>query len=136
MDWNEEADGVFRGGGVKGLGIAGALLGFAADPKYPIKRWVNVAGASAGAIIASYLAVKGEGAAEGIAPVLKDMPFAKFEDYPPGGRILGGVPNLFRKHGMAHGEVFRQWLDDELDHKKLPDWKSAGGKTSRAKAMG
>jgi hypothetical protein len=27
MAWLEEADGVFRGGGVKGLGIAGALEG-------------------------------------------------------------------------------------------------------------
>ena len=32
MDWIEEADGVFRGGGVKGLGLAGALLGFAEHP--------------------------------------------------------------------------------------------------------
>lgn len=135
MAWIEEADGVFRGGGVKGLGIAGALLGFAADPKYPVKRWVNVAGASAGAIMASYLAVKGEGAVEGIGPVLKDMPFAKFEDYPPGGRILGGVPNLFRKHGMARGEVFRQWLDDELDHKTFADVKSADGAHSRLKVV-
>ncbi|MDX6470752.1 MAG: hypothetical protein QOF75_2555, partial [Gaiellaceae bacterium] len=29
MEWIDEADGVFRGGGVKGLGLAGALLGFA-----------------------------------------------------------------------------------------------------------
>src|SRR5439155_19686647 len=56
MDWIEEADGVFRGGGVKGLGLAGALLGFAEHPTKPIKKWVNVAGASAGAILACYLA--------------------------------------------------------------------------------
>jgi hypothetical protein len=35
MDWIEEADGVFRGGGVKGLGLAGALLGFAEHPTKP-----------------------------------------------------------------------------------------------------
>ena len=52
MDWIEEADGVFRGGGVKGLGLAGALLGFAESKDKPVKTWVNVAGASAGAIIA------------------------------------------------------------------------------------
>ena len=56
MEWIEEADGVFRGGGVKGLGLAGALLGFAEHPTKPVKKWVNVAGASAGAIIACYLA--------------------------------------------------------------------------------
>ena len=48
MEWIEEADGVFRSGGVKGLGLAGALLGFAEHPEKPVKKWVNVAGASAG----------------------------------------------------------------------------------------
>lgn len=52
MEWVEEADGVFRGGGVKGIALAGALAGFAEHPDKPVKRWVNVAGASAGAIIA------------------------------------------------------------------------------------
>jgi NTE family protein len=135
MAWIEEADGVFRGGGVKGLGIAGALLGFAEDQRYPVKEWVNVAGASAGAIMASYLAVKGKDAVQGIAPVLKEMPFAKFEDYPPGGRIVGGVPNLFRKHGMARGEFFRQWLDDTLDRKTFADVKSEDGSHSRLKVV-
>lgn len=54
-----EADGVFRGGGVKGLGLAGTLLGFAEHKTYPITTWRSVAGASAGAIIACWLAVKG-----------------------------------------------------------------------------
>jgi NTE family protein len=52
MDWIEEADGVFRGGGVKGIALAGALSGMAEHPTKPVTRWVNVAGASAGAIIA------------------------------------------------------------------------------------
>src|SRR3954471_8530342 len=114
MAWVEEADGVFRGGGVKGLGIAGALEGFAADQRYPVERWVNVAGASAGAIIASFLAVKGDHAVTDLAKLLEDMPFASFEDYPRGGRVFGGVPNLFRNHGLARGEKFRQWMDEQL----------------------
>src|SRR5213076_2197858 len=63
MDWITEADGVFRGGGVKGLALAGALCGFAEHPTKPIKTWKCVAGASAGAIIACYLAT-GHSAAE------------------------------------------------------------------------
>src|SRR3954469_20251656 len=114
MAWVEEADGVFRGGGVKGVGIAGALEGFAADQRYPVKRWVNVAGGSAGAIIASFLAVKGDQGVPDLTPLLEAMPFASFEDYPRGGRILGGVPNLFRNHGMARGEKFRLWMDEQL----------------------
>lgn len=57
MEWITEADGVFRGGGVKGIGLAGALSGFAEHPTKPVTTWVNVAGASAGAIIACYLAL-------------------------------------------------------------------------------
>ena len=117
MEWVEEADGVFRGGGVKGLAIAGALQGFAAHPRRPIKRWVNVAGASAGAIIASFLAVEGPDAVAKLEKVLAEMPTASFQDFPRGGEFLGGVPNLlFRGHGLAHGEAFRKWLDDLLGH--------------------
>lgn len=48
---------MFRGGGVKGIALAGALEGLADHPTKPVRRWVNVAGASAGAIIACYLAL-------------------------------------------------------------------------------
>jgi NTE family protein len=74
MDWIDEADGVFRGGGVKGIGLAGALSGFAEHPTKPVRRWVNVAGASAGAIIASYLAVGHT--AEEMVDLLRRTPFA------------------------------------------------------------
>src|SRR3954469_13801050 len=129
MAWVEEADGVFRGGGVKGLGIAGALEGFAADQRYPVKRWVNVGGASAGAIIASFLAVKRAQGVADLAKLLEDMPFASFEDYPRGGRILGGVPNLFRHHGMARGEAFRKWMDEQLGGATFGDVRAAHGES-------
>ena len=50
----DAADGVFEGGGVKGIAFVGALE---AARERGIERWVNVAGTSAGAIIASLLAV-------------------------------------------------------------------------------
>jgi hypothetical protein len=37
MEWIE-VDGVFRGRGVRGLGLAGALLGFAEHPEKPVKH--------------------------------------------------------------------------------------------------
>lgn len=46
------ADGVFEGGGVKGIGLVGA----AAAVEAAGYRWVNLAGTSAGAIVASLLA--------------------------------------------------------------------------------
>jgi NTE family protein len=134
MAWVEEADGVFRGGGVKGLAIAGALQGFAAHPRRPIKRWVNVAGASAGAIIASFLAVEGADAVSKLGPLLDEMPTPAFEDFPPGGELLGGVPNLlFRGHGLAHGEAFRKWFDGVLGHATFAQVKGLPEQGSRLK---
>ena len=47
------ADAVFEGGGVKGIGLVGALKAFE-DDGY---EWKNIAGTSAGSIIAALLAV-------------------------------------------------------------------------------
>ena len=91
MEWIQEADGVFRGGGVKGLGLAGALLGFAEHKEKPVTKWVNVAGASAGAIIACYLAAGHN--ADDIAALMTRTKFGDFQDFPwPGWRP--GVSNL------------------------------------------
>ena len=110
--WIEEADGVFRGGGVKGLGLAGALLGFAEHPTKPVKKWVNVAGASAGAIIACYLAT-GHDAQEHGRPDEGDEVRATSRTSRRAASIFGGGSNLFRKHGLAHGEAFRTWFNDD-----------------------
>jgi NTE family protein len=133
MEWIEEADGVFRGGGVKGLGLAGALLGFAEHPEKPIKRWVNVAGASAGAIIACYLAIGHD--AKDIAALMEETNFADFQDFPWPGEMLGGGVNLFRRHGLAHGEAFRRWFSKELEGKTFAAVKSDDGRRSRLKLI-
>jgi NTE family protein len=111
MEWIEEADGVFRGGGVKGIGLAGALAGFAEHPTKPVKKWVNVAGASAGAIIACYLAL-GHSADE-MLQLMHDTDFSEFADF-PGGNMFGGAINLVTHHGLAHGHAFEEWFDREL----------------------
>jgi NTE family protein len=110
----EQADAVFQGGGVKGLALVGALLAFErGDAQVAIKDWVNVAGTSAGAIVAAFLAL-------GWTPprlqaLMKEMPYEKFEDWGPGGEVVGGLLDLARHHGLAHGEYFRTWLDEKLD---------------------
>lgn len=109
-----EADGVFQGGGVKGLAIAGALLEFAENESFAVERWVNVAGTSAGAIIAAYLAAGHP--AKDLAALLGKTPFEKFQDWgPPGTKIVGGGLNLVRHHGLAKGKFFRDWFDEQLD---------------------
>jgi len=107
-----EADGVFEGGGVKGLALVGALLEFADNAAAKTDKWVNVAGTSAGSIIAALLAC-GKSAAD-LEQLLRATPYASFQDWGPGGEIIGGALNLARHHGLAHGEVFRKWMDDHL----------------------
>jgi NTE family protein len=129
----EEADGVFRGGGVKGLGLAGALVGFAEHPDKPVKKWVNVAGASAGAIIASYLAA-GHSADE-MVELMKRTNFASFQDFPWGGKVVGGGRNFIRRHGLARGEAFRRWFSNELNGKTFESVKTPDGKDYRLKLI-
>ena len=52
MKTNLKADAVFEGGGVKGIGLVGAVA-VAEEKGY---QWVNVVGTSAGAIVAALVA--------------------------------------------------------------------------------
>jgi NTE family protein len=112
MEWITEADGVFRGGGVKGLALAGALCGFAEHETKPITTWKNVAGASAGAIIACYLATGHD--AHQMLDLMKKTNFGSFADFPLHSKLLGGV-DLVVEHGMARGDAFEHWFDEVLE---------------------
>jgi NTE family protein len=105
-----EADAVFQGGGVKGLGLIGALLEFA-DRGWD--TWVSVAGTSAGAIVAAYLACGHS--PEEAETLLRTTPYDSFQDWGRGGEILGGGWNLIRHHGLARGEAFRTWFDEQVN---------------------
>jgi NTE family protein len=111
MQWIDEADAVFRGGGVKGLALAGALAGFAEHPTKPVHTWKSVAGASAGAIIACYLAT-GHDAAE-MLELMQNTSFGQFADFPGGNKELGSA-RLLAGRGMAPGHAFERWFDEVL----------------------
>jgi len=113
VDETHRADGVFQGGGVKGLGLVGALLQFGDDPRAEIREWVNVAGTSAGSIVACLLAT-GQTPAQ-LETLMEGLDFKQFEDWGSGGEIIGGTLNLARHHGLAHGAVFHSWIDKQLD---------------------
>ena len=80
-----QADAVFQGGGVKGIALVGALLGFA---EKGWTDWISVAGTSAGSIIAAYLAC-GHGP-DDLEKLLRETPYEKFQDWGAGGKIIGG----------------------------------------------
>jgi NTE family protein len=121
VDETQRADGVFQGGGVKGLGLVGALLQFAdgaqdADgQQLKITEWVNVAGTSAGSICAALIACGSD--SKKLESTFLNLPFAQFEDFGRGGKMIGGVLGLAAHHGMAHGEVFHDWMDTQIDGK-------------------
>jgi NTE family protein len=132
MEWSGQADGVFRGGGVKGLALAGALVGFAEHPTKPVKEWKSVAGASAGAIIASYLAFnRSLDVGRQMIALLDPERLVSFQDFPLGRKYLGGIPRLVFRHGMAPGTAFEKWFDGVLEGstfaiaKSGDDWKDS-----------
>jgi NTE family protein len=111
MQWIDEADAVFRGGGVKGLALAGALCGFAEHPTKPVHTWKSVAGASAGAIIACYLATGHD--ADEMLELMQHTSFGQFADFPLHNKLLG-VGRLVLHRGMAPGKAFESWFNDVL----------------------
>lgn len=113
VDEQHRADGVFQGGGVKGLGLVGALLQFEEDPRVEIKEWVSLAGTSAGSIVACLLAT-GQTPTQ-LEKLFMELDFSQFEDFGPGGVIIGGTLNLAEHHGLAHGEAFHRWIDEQLN---------------------
>jgi NTE family protein len=110
----DAADGVFEGGGVKGIAFVGALE---AAREHGIERWVNVAGTSAGAIVASLLAAGYR--PEELRPILDGTDYNQFADYGRGGRIIGGMRNAVRGHGLCPGQAFTAWLSERFSESPL-----------------
>ena len=108
------ADGVFSGGGIKGLAFAGALQA-AAEAGYD--EWAQLAGTSAGAITAMALAVGYD--PRGLRDALEEFDFSKIADY--GELGIAELPiNLERLHGATHGKVLREWIDELLRQAPRP----------------
>jgi NTE family protein len=105
------ADAVWEGGGVKGIAFAGALA--AAERDAGVKEWVNVAGTSAGSIVAAFLVAGYD--APALQKILAGAHYARFADCGPGGMWLGGIWNaVARLRGMAPGKYFLEWMGEQL----------------------
>jgi NTE family protein len=123
----KRVDLVFEGGGVKGVGLAGAF-GHLDQQGYVPQR---VAGTSAGAITAALVAAGYRGD-ELRQLVLEDMDFQNFADGGHG-RIGEGI-ELLRHKGLHPGRYFEGWMHERLQAKgitqfgqlKLPDDEAPG----------
>lgn len=103
-------DGVFSGGGIKGLAFAGAL---AAAEEAGYTRWRGVAGTSAGAITAMALAV-GYDAAR-LRGTLDAFDFAKLADYGFPIHLLGAVRDLVLHESLVRGDALTAWIRSLLE---------------------
>jgi NTE family protein len=99
-----EADAVFEGGGVKGIAFAGAVK---AAEDVGVRVWKNVAGTSAGSIVACLLVVGYDSA--GLRKILDEAEYRRFADYGRGGIARGLVRSLAQR-GLAPGKYFMDWL--------------------------
>ncbi len=116
----QRADAVFEGGGVKGIGLVGALQAF----EEAGFRWQNVAGTSAGAITAALVAV-GYTAAEIKHIMDTRVDFRRFMDPAGIARLpkVGPWLSMLFTHGMYQGDYFltlmRQLLSEKLGKEKV-----------------
>lgn len=108
----KKANAVFEGGGVKGIGIAGALT--VADRYY---KWQYVAGTSAGAIIAALVAAGYS--AEEIRDKVYSLDYKRIQD--PGRFLhmpyLGSLLSLELNLGIFKGDYIENWIRENLKSK-------------------
>lgn len=104
------ADLVLEGGGVKGIGLVGAISALE-ERGYEFKR---VAGTSAGSIVGSLVAA-GMSASD-IEAVMKKLDYNKFQDGDLLDRVghLGKGISLLLKQGIFLGNYARSWVSDQL----------------------
>ena len=104
-----KADLVLEGGGIKGLGLVGAVLRLMRSG-YTFPR---VAGTSAGAIVAALVAA--EITADELADVMDRLDYAAVPDRsPPGIPVVSEVISLLSERGAYEGDYVRDFVHDEL----------------------
>ena len=109
------ADAVFEGGGVKGIGLVGAVA-YAEEIGY---RWVNLAGTSAGAIVAALIAAGYTG--RELKEILNHLDYMRLRDTDLLDRVplLGPLASLIIEKGIYEGDFFLKWMRDLLDRKHI-----------------
>jgi len=110
-----KADAVFEGGGVKGVGLVGAVA-VAEEKGY---RWENVAGTSAGAIVAALIAAGYTGVE--LKEIMKELDYNRFKDTSLIDRVpvLGPLTSLVFEKGIYEGDFLVNWIKELLKAKSI-----------------
>jgi len=110
------ADGVFSGGGIKGLAFAGALT---ATEAAGYREWQQLGGTSAGAITAMALASGYD--AQRLTNTLNAFDFGLIADYGSPIHLLGAVRDLIFHESIVKGDELTNWIEELLDGSPAPD---------------
>ncbi len=103
------ADIVFEGGGIKGIGLVGALKTFENNDY----TWKNISGNSAGSIVAALVAVGYS--TEEIKKLMLQLDYTKIADKSHFNiPIFTNTLNLLFKKGIYKGDYIENWIDDAL----------------------
>lgn len=110
---NKRINAVFEGGGVRGIGHVGAACIFEKKGY----EFVNLAGSSAGAIVASLLAAGYN--CEEIRKEMDHVNYMKFKQESLLDRIgtIGKVISILYHYGIYSADYFEEWLNDLLKKK-------------------
>lgn len=105
-----KVDAVFEGGGVKGIGLVGAVA-VTEEHGY---QFENVAGTSAGAIVAALIAAGYK--ADHLKHIIENLDYNEFKDKGLIDKIpvIGFALSLGFEKGIYEGEFFETWLRDLL----------------------
>jgi len=108
-----KVDAVFEGGGVKGIGLVGAV----SEIEKAGYEFENLAGTSAGAIVASLLAVGYSSA--GLKKELEQLNYNDFKDEGLLDKLgfFGKSLSIGFEYGIYEGEFFETWLERLLSAK-------------------
>jgi NTE family protein len=109
---SKPVDLVLSGGGVKFIGLVGAIIALM-DAGYSIKR---VSGVSAGSVVAAILAAAsddGQLTGEEVKELAFSVPLHKWRDAGPL-PFLGAAWGLVRETGMYRGDAAHDWIRSEL----------------------
>lgn len=99
---------VFEGGGIKGVAFIGVVK--ALEDKNILKNINNFAGSSAGAIVATCLALKLS--SKNLEDILLNLDFTKFKDSRWG--IIRKFYYFMTKYGIYQGKYFMKYLESVL----------------------
>lgn len=113
------ADAVIEGGGVKGIGLVGAIY----EAERRGYQWNRLAGTSAGSIIAALLAAGYN--AEELKKEVLELNYTKFVEKKGAQKIplMGNLINLMRYYGVYDGDYIETWVRQKLLAKNVITFK-------------